>query len=480
MERKAVSSRPERFDRARRSGVVFVLVSMLACVGVTGAETMPAVLTLGQAVAAAMEQNLTIVGARSGVESAKWGARRAYANWFPKVEMTGGVTRLNDETLRLANAPIDFIRNSPGIPAEIRDNIRPSVYKDTYSTGFAVVQPIYNGGLERAGIHAARTLQTKARHELQDTEEEVILRTKSAYLSALKAEEMVKLSRETEKRTLAYLESTQRGVQAGTRRTVDVLRWEVQAAQDRENLVQATNGLAMARTALNELMGVDLDACYTLEELKIASTESPSDTLPPAQPASTAGLDPAFLSRHPAALAVGDLVALQATRLESAKSGFKPRANMAFSYSWEKNDTPALDGTSTWSTSLLVSLPVFSSFGDYASIREARADLSRARSTKEEVERQLQMRARNAELAINAALERVAAARKGIEAAQANLETVTRQYDSGVASQITVLDAATAAFSARAALIAAKYDVAIAGAELDRAIGKSRTELETQ
>jgi len=452
-----------------RTAIVSALTLSLACASMASGQS-PPLLTLDRAVRTAVERNRTLAGARAEVASARWGVKKAYANWLPKVEVNTGVTRINDEALRLANAPIDFIQNTPGLPQEIRDSIRPFAYKNTYSTGVTVVQPLYNGGLEQVGIEAAGLLRQRGDHALRDTEQEVVSRVRKAYYAVLKAQELVRLSLESERRTLSYLESTRRKADAGLRTSADVLRWEAQAASDRGNVIDAQNALATAKAALNEGMGVDLDEDHAFEPpeevVALASAGRPPASVPP-EPA----YDPASLRSHPGVLAAQTLAGLQRASLHRAWGEFRPQVNLAFSYAWEKNNTLSLDGTRTWATALTVRLPVFNSFGDYAQVRQAREDLRRAELLAQDAERQWGLRARSAALALDSARQRIAVARKGVDYADANLQTVARRYEAGVASNIDLIDAQTTAHQARALLIQATYDAAIARVELERATG---------
>jgi hypothetical protein len=173
----------------------------------------------------------------------------------------------------------------------------------------------------------------------------VIGRVKTAYYTVLKAEAMVNLSRETEKRTQSYLESTKRKAEAGTQTSTDILRWEVQLAADRGKIVEAENGLAMARAALNEVMGVELEEGYTLQPpqevalMASAKGEFVQESIVP-----QAVHDQMSLTTHPGVLAMKGIVKLQQANLKKVWSGFKPQINLAFSYSWEKNNTLTLDG----------------------------------------------------------------------------------------------------------------------------------------
>jgi outer membrane protein TolC len=257
------------------------------------------------------------------------------------------------------------------------------------------------------------------------------------------------------------------------RTSADVLRWEAQLASDGGNVVEAENGSAMARAALNEVIGVDLDRAYALEPPQevIAPVPGGGETGTTSAPSL---YDPASLREHPGVLATRSLARLQKANLRKAWSGFKPQVNLAFSYNWEKNGTPSLDGAKTWATALMLHFPVFSSFGDYAAVRQAREDLRKAELMAEEVERGVGLRARNAALSVTSARDRTAIARKGVDFAEANLQTVTRRYEAGVASNIDLIDAQTTAYQARTMLIHATYDAAIARAELDRATGKEQ------
>ncbi|MCK4590394.1 MAG: TolC family protein, partial [Candidatus Latescibacteria bacterium] len=67
------------------------------------AQTPAKKLSLEQAVQIGVEHNLTLRAARQAQEASKWAVRKAYSNWFPKVEINSGYARLDDETVRRAN-----------------------------------------------------------------------------------------------------------------------------------------------------------------------------------------------------------------------------------------------------------------------------------------------------------------------------------------------------------------------------------------
>ena len=84
------------------------------------------------------------------------------------------------------------------------------------------------------------------------------------------------------------------------------------------------------------------------------------------------------------------------------------------------------------------------------------------------------MQARNAEMNVRAAQQRIDVARKGKEQALDVLNSVTRRYETGGASNVDLIDVQTAYTSARTDYITAVYDYYIASVQLARATGTIR------
>ena len=392
------------------------------------------------------------------------------------------MTRIDQETESRANGAIDFINSAGGqlgIPPSALANIKPFAYRSEYSTAVIVTQPLYNGGAELVGVSAANAQDDRSRFSYQDTEQEVVARVRLAYYNVLKAEGLVNLAAESAVRTKRYLEMTKRRADVGMRTTTDVLRWEVQLASDEGGVISAENGRAAARLALNEVLGVELERAFTLERL--ASVDSLLASDQPLQggsalavlggPQEFQGPDPAFLASHPAMLSVEASVRLAEVGIDNAWVNFKPRLNLGFQYGWEKNGSFALDGYRPWAVSLQFTWPVFNGFGDYANVQRARAEYQRAETQAESFRRVLHMQATNAQLTVRAARKRIDIAKKAAREATDVLNSVSRRYEQGGASNVDLIDVQTAYSSARTNLITALYDYYAAGVLFERATG---------
>lgn len=440
-------------------------------------------LTLEKAVATALNQNHTLRGVSFNLESAHWSKRNAVTNFLPKVEVSSDFTRIDPESDRRANAAVDFIKASAGslgIPQSALAELRPFAYRESYSTNVTVIQPIYNGGAEIVGLEAANAMQDKNEFAYEDTEQDVVARVKIAYLNVLKSEEFLSLAKESAERTRRWLEMTERRAALGTRTHTDVLRFEVQLAADEGNIINAENLLATGRLQLNEVMGVPLETHYTLQPVSAVESVETSSLVQSKgiQIASLQSigfpleLDRSFLDTHPSMRMMEANLRLADANISRAWVNFKPRINLAFQYGWEKNNTLRLDGIRPWALSLSVSLPVFNGFGDYTNLERTKAEYRSAEQQVESFRRTLLVQANSAQLNARATQKRIEIAKKGLEQAEEVLNSVTRRYDLGNASNVDLIDAQTAYNSSKTSYITAVYDNKISQVQLARATGK--------
>jgi len=424
-------------------------------------------ISLQKAIRTALRHNPELSAARHDLEAASWRVRKSYLDLLPKVDMDFGYTRLDNATVRRANifVPVGRELVRQFAPDQDPDDIRPGAWEDNYGTTITVVQPIYNGGAGWASVSLAQAMEVASRHSLEETRQDVILRTKRAYFDVLKAQEMVALMREALKSTQEHLESARKMLKAGMRSRADVLRWEVKLAGDECNLVRAENALAIARAALKEVMGVSFETEFDLVPVGGGAAELEE---------SLKELIDTALRFHPGIKAMEANVDAQRAGVRLAWAGFQPKINFVYSYGWERNNTLALDGYTNWSAAVTVSFPIFHSFSEYANLRKARSDLKRLEAMKESLKRGIAVQVTGASLKVRSALHRLKIAQKGVDYAEENLKVVTNKYKVGVASNMDFIDAQVAYTQAKADRINALYDYYIAKAELERAIGGGR------
>lgn len=443
---------------------VLISVSVVLLLSFQSSLAQKDTLTLEMAIDIALRNNPALLGARNDLEAAGWEVKRSYFNLLPKVDVEFGYSRLDHATIRRANVFVPVGRElvERYAPGEDPNDVRYTAWKNNYSTRISVVQPIYNGGADWAAVSMSLAAKERQAHSVEETKQDVIFTVQEAYFNVLKAREMVALMKETVHSTQEHLNSARRMMEVGLRSQADVLRWEVQLANDEGNLVTAENQLAVAQTALKNVMGVDFTERFEVEPFQ-GNPQDLEEPLP--------ALIEKAMASHPGIQALEAAVDVQKADVRLAWAGFQPKINFVYSYGWERNNTLALDSFTDWNASVSVSVPVFHSFSEYASLKRAKARLKSVMHAEEDYRRAVTMQLTNASLNVKSALKKVKIAQKGVEQAEENLRIIENKYEVGMASNVEVIDVQVAHTGAKANAINALYDFYIAKAELERAMG---------
>ncbi|MGH7454013.1 MAG: TolC family protein, partial [bacterium] len=150
------------------------------------------ILRLEEAIQTALEKNFQLQAARKGASAASWGVKNAYTQFLPSVNLSLSYARLDGGTLDRANAFYNFVNdpnNSAFLPAELRRNVRPGAWRDSYGPSVRVTQPIFTGGTLFANVNVAQAQDMTAQANLATTEQQAIYNTQKAYFDVLRAHE---------------------------------------------------------------------------------------------------------------------------------------------------------------------------------------------------------------------------------------------------------------------------------------------------
>ena len=450
--------------------VTCMIIAICFVVSVT-AQPCPAqknTLTLKKAVTIALQKNPALLSAESDLNAAGWEVKKSYFNLLPKVDVAFGYSRMDNATVQRSNIFVPVGRTLVELyaPEEDPDNIRPNAWQDNYGTRINVVQPIYNGGANWAGVSISLAARNQKTHSLEEAKQDIIFGVQESFFNVLKAQEMVALMKETVQSTQEHLKTTKRMFELGLRSRADELRWEVQLANDEGNLITTENQLAIAQTALKNVMGVDYAETFELKPIQ----SEPGDVDKPL----SALIDRA-MDYHPGIQAMESAVDAQRADVRLAWAGFQPKINFLYSYGWERNNTLALDSFEDWSATISVDIPLFHSFSEYASLKRAKAQLKSLQHAEEDYRRAVAMQLTNASFNVKSALKKVEIAEKAVKQADENMRIIENKFEVGMASNIEVIDVQVAYTGAKANAINALYNFYIARAELERAMGTTGT-----
>ena len=444
---------------------LFLIISLAA-----GSPAEVTTLTVDDAVRLAVEHNLSLEAARQDYESAKWAARSARASLFPSVSLSSTVTRVDPETYRRANASLEFAE-------EMGIDVEPFLYETTYETGFRVSAPLWNGGRLWGAAAAAGAARDAAGHGLEARRRSVIVEAKSAYFDVLRAEALLEVSLDSADAAHENLNSARRRFDIGLVPKAEVLRWQVELAEDERAVSDAEAAVTMARTRLASVIGAGLDDAFRLREVERAELDSLYVSYGWAIEGGTLSEARAreLLRGNPDFEALADATRARRAGVSAARGAFLPSLNAAGSYGWKADDDIEPDDETAWSVSLVLELPIFTSFKNLSDYQQSKREFIAAAARQEDAERSMVAALRNA-------ASRLASSRKALEAgeelvaqAEEHLKSVGDRYAEGMAPYTEYVDARVLYDRSRVTYVNALYDGFLAVAEMERLVGNEFT-----
>ena len=309
-------------------------------------------------------------------------------------------------------------------------------------------------------FQASRITVKATKADVEGTRNQVADQVARAYLTALRADADVETAKSNVELSEALLRLANSQKTAGTGTGIEVVRAEVQLANDRQQLLVAQTGRTRAHLQLLKTLGLRLDGEV---ELTDKLSYKPLDDIPVEQAVKTA-LD---------------------TRVElKAQEDHETNARLSFSATkWERLPSVAFFGdygtigtginsafpTRTYGASLKV--PLFDGGRRDARRTEALSQYKQEQVRTHDLRDQIELDIRVALDGVKSAEAQVAAAREGVDLSEKELAQARRRYEAGVTNSIEVTDAQTRLQRARDNLTNALYNDNLSRIDLSSAMG---------
>ncbi len=228
-------------------GCVLLLAAFLgAAPAASSSETMTPTLDLAKAIEVALDANLSVKSSKEAVSAAEAAVKKSRSQFFPTFSAAYQWTRTDEETRFAA-----------------------SIFtpQDEFQFLTTVSQPLFTGfslknqfELSRLGLDIAKLRQRLA-------SQDVILRTKDAYFSVLKAEKLLEVARQTVVQIAEQRKVAKNFHEVGMTPLNDLLEAEVELANAEQEVVVAENNLEIARSNFNLLLRRSLDTPVMLTDV---------------------------------------------------------------------------------------------------------------------------------------------------------------------------------------------------------------------
>ena len=279
-----------------------------------------------------------------------------------------------------------------------------------------------------------------------------------AYFQLLEAERLRDVTRETIAVERQHRQTAEDRFAAGRLTKNEVLVAEVAVRNAEQRLVQDELAIAEARWALNQSIGLPVDAPSEVVDVTAAATVPDAD-------------DALRLARtnNPAIVELLEEQQRLAETATALERGWLPRvaAGGAIDYS----SATIVQPQRTESGFVGLTWDLGTDGRRAAEIAEARIATDRSRSALERQLRELEAAVRTTQRSVEERLAATEAARAGVVQAEENLRIRRDQFDAGRATSDDVLDASRLLAGERAAFASAAYEAHTRRAELQELIG---------
>ena len=423
----------------RRWGVSMAVMAAVAMPSIASADT------LRDALAQTYASNPTLTGARAELRATDEDVAIARAQSLPDVSAAASYNR--------------FVKRSANSFTSPKKSIGGSINATV---------PLYQGGLVRSSIRAAKARVEQGRAGLQATEGDVFTGAVAAYMDVIRDSAIVDLNAGNVKVLQTNLQASKDRFQVGDLTRTDVAQSEARFSVARSDLQRAQADLDNSRQTYLQVVG------------KFPDDLEPPPALPGLPALSEDAVDVAVANNPDLA------AARQAARAAEYDIGIARAQRMPRLSAFGAGDYTDYQGTlaggaagvrqidKTATVGLQAQIPIFQGGEPGARVRQAQARKSQAIEQQTAAERAVIADARVAFSRYQAALAVIDSSLQAVSANELALEGVRAEQGVGTRNVLDVLNAEQELVNARSDLVTAKRDAYVAGFALLAAMGRAQ------
>lgn len=424
-----------RFAR-RIAGLPIVLA-------LTGTLAAQQPLTLDEAIARSLQVHPSMAQARAGLDNAGVSHRAAWGGFLPTLSVSSGASTNSSQRFDAATQ-----RTVAGA-------------SESYNAGLSLSYSVFNGGQRFADMDRARADIASAEADLENQRFGVILQTKDLYFAALRQSDLLEVARASVERAEESLANTRRRTELGSGTRSDTLRARLEVANAMQAVLQAEAATRAARFSLGRQVGLS----------EPVMPELPGDLAPSSLALSEQEMFLLAEERSPAVRSARAAARAASAAASSSRSSRFPSLRLSSGYSWANRQAALTGGTTSWNIRLSGSYNVFDGFNRDQSITRAENQERVAFVQEEDARRLVRAQVDGALFALRTSEQAIAIAVEARDVAAEDLRVVQQRFDLSVATILDLITSQIALVQAESGLVTARYDYAVARAQLEAILG---------
>jgi len=290
----------------------------------------------------------------------------------------------------------------------------------------------------------------------------VLLNVRKAFFTARADRALVEVAQKTLANEAKHMAQVQGFVTAGTHAEIDLAQERSNLANDRVQLITAQNNYAVARSQLNQAMGVVGTLDYEVADEEIGKL--------PGEDESTDSMMPQALANRPEILTLEKQRESEQLTVRSIRGAYGPSLYATGNASEAGYSLSGL--YPTWSVGALLSWPIFQGGLTTGQIHQAEANVDATDAQLATEKLQVRVDVETALLGVRAAKASIDAANDALTNARELLRQAEGQYTAGVGTIIQLSDSQVTLTNAEAQVVQAQFNLATARAQLLTAMGR--------
>ncbi len=344
----------------------------------------------------------------------------------------------------------------------------PPQNEDQWGVSLRVTQAIYEGGKLSAAEEREKLNHQSIQQEVQNLVNETILAVKKNYYQAIYQKGLIEVSEKSIQLLQEELEQQRKKLNAGTATKFNVLRAEVELANEKPKLIRAKNNYRLALSELAQAMGFHLPSDIGKVPFEIASQfpEIKSEL-------EVELLIQKSIENRPELKSLLFQIQSKEKQIKIDRSGSIPSLSIFGGYDWMSDRIePNLDQINEgYIAGIQGKWTIFDGFESKAKIDQTRSAIRQLQHDMDAKKFEIEVQVRRSYSSYLEAKELLASQDKNIESAEETLRLARVRFGVGTGLQIDTLSSQVALTTSRTNQLQSKHDLVLAWAELERATG---------
>lgn len=420
---------------------------------------------LDEAVNLAKENNKDIQASKFSLSAARWGKYEALSNFFPQVSFNSTIVRIDDETYKEANEPIQIPSIGMQFPAMF------PVEKTTYTNNITMKQPIFNGGKIFFGYQLADLARKQEKIALDNKKNDISYAVASTYFNYLKLKDIQTLNEKSLSSAQSHLKTVEKKQEVGAATRSDVLQWQVKVNNAKTARFAVENNIKEIISYWENLIGSEGKIPSEIQ-LKIfddeikryadmdneGSVEAKEKFLEKVKTSSRTLMGMELAKK------------MMKKNYLMQKGNFLPAFNLQFDYQFESDGKFDLDGNDNWNLAAVISLPLFTSGANFSKVKKAKYELLKTQKKTDYTKENYLLAAENVFNQMITKARIVKDNKTETKLAEENHKIINQLYEEGMAINSELLDAETMLYSSKMKLIESYFDFVLMKYEMKKYI----------